>query len=156
MPLTSPVHPPSDSAVYFPSGKPGVSLSPSPACPPDARSKMTGTDWFTEELAVRPPFSLTCNPHPGEAGCLQQASKLRTQPAGERTAGAGQGRLPAWACPPQSQAGSAEPRRCFLSGEATQWDPGPTGEAEADGRPTGHTGGLFTNHLVVVLTSFSP
>lgn len=75
MPLTSPVHPPSDSAVYFPSGKPGVSLSPSPACPPDARSKMTGTDWFTEELAVRPPFSLTCNPHPGEAGCLQQASK---------------------------------------------------------------------------------
>lgn len=50
MPLTSPVHPPSDSAVYFPSGKPGVSLSPSPACPPDVRSKMTGTDWFNKGL----------------------------------------------------------------------------------------------------------
>jgi hypothetical protein len=43
VPLTSQVHPPSDSAVYFPSGKPDVSLSPSPACPPDVRSKMTGT-----------------------------------------------------------------------------------------------------------------
>lgn len=56
----------------------------------------------------------------------------------------------------QSQVGSAEPRRRFLSGEATQWDPGPTGEAEADGRPTGHTGELFTNHFVIVLISFSP
>lgn len=75
-PLTSPVHPPSDSAVYFPSGKPGVSLSPAPACPPDARSKMTGTDWFTRELPVRPSLlPATRDPHPGGACCPQQASK---------------------------------------------------------------------------------
>lgn len=43
VPLTSPVHPPSDSVVYFPSGRPDVSLAPSPACPPGVRSKMTGT-----------------------------------------------------------------------------------------------------------------
>lgn len=136
MPLTSPVHPPSDSAVYFPSGKPGVSLSPSPACPPDARSKMTGTQaGLPKNCWQGPPFSLRPVIHTQEGGSAQPGERESRDKLGPAPGRWHRGER----FHPEEPRGRLLHRERPLGGIQ-----GRRKQAEAGGRPAQRTGELFT------------